>query len=333
MKIRNRFLKYVLHSKAEGVDDAGGDAGDGGDAGAAGGGGGNAGDAGAAGGAAGGGGNSAAGTEADAGKGKVIWPENWRENFSRGDEKRLNVAKRYASPEAAFDALVAAQDRIRSGQVGSPFPKDGTPEQQAEWRKTNGVPDDPKGYDLKFDSGLVIGDEDKETIEGFLQVAHQKNMQPEVAKDVIEWYYKGLEEQKEKRSELDEQQKTAGIDELNIEWGKDYRANINRVGNMLSYFPETVREALQSARMPDGTAVFNHPDVLRGFVQMALEVDPASTLVPNGSGDPMKGVEEEMAEIEKVMRENRAKYDADEKMQARYRDLIDAKTKLSARMK
>jgi hypothetical protein len=45
----------------------------------------------------------------------------------------------------------------------------------------------------------------------------------------------------------------------------------------------------------------------------------------------MKGVMEEKADIEKVMREDRKAYNKDEAMQSRYRELIEAEQKLKKR--
>ena len=84
-----------------------------------------------------------------------------------------------------------------------------------------------------------------------------------------------------------------------------------------------------SARLPDGTALFNNPDVVRGFISMAREINPAGVVVPAGGGDPVKSVNEEIAEIEKIM--GTKAYIKDEAKQARYRELIDARDKLQAR--
>ena len=77
--------------------------------------------------------------------------------------------------------------------------------------------------------------------------------------------------------------------------------------------------------------MLNNPDILRGFVNLALEVNPAGPLVPAGSGNPMESIAEEKGKIEKMMRENRKAYDKDDKVQERYRELIDAENKMKGR--
>jgi hypothetical protein len=57
---------------------------------------------------------------------KGVWPDAWREQWAKDDAKKMSRISKYSSPEAAFDALIAAQNKISAGQVKDPFPKDGT---------------------------------------------------------------------------------------------------------------------------------------------------------------------------------------------------------------
>lgn len=261
---------------------------------------------------------------------KGYWPEDWVTKLAKGDDKLAKRFSRFASPEALAESYLAAEKRISSGELKTVLPKDPKPEELAQWRKDNGIPETPDKYDLKFDSGLVIGDADKEMIGEFLKTAHGKNMTPDQVKTNIEWYYNEQKRQSDVRLQKDEEQRIEALDKLNQEWGPSFRRNINMVEGLLSQFPENVRASLMSARMPDGTAVFNNPDILRGFAALALEVNPAGTIVPSG-GDPIKTIEEEMATIETAMKTDRQAYNKNEKMQARYRELIEAKMKLQER--
>lgn len=262
---------------------------------------------------------------------KGYWPDDWVTRVSKGDEKIAKQIGRYASPEAMAEALIAAQTKIRSGELKAALPKDAKPEEIAEWRKNNSIPESPDKYDLTFESGLVIGDDDKPMIGEFLKAAHEKNYSPDQVKSAVEWYYKEQERQAQERQDMDNEQRTQTLDALNQEWGGNFRRNINMVEGLLSMFPESVRDSIKSARLGDGTALFNSPDAIKGFVSLALELNPSGTIVPAGNGDQMKGVEEEIAGIEKVMRENRSTYNKDEKMQARYRELIGAREKIKSR--
>lgn len=281
----------------------------------------------AAGGAAGG---AAAGGGADD---KAYWPADWQDRVSKGDEKRAAVLKRYASPEAVADALIAAQTRIRSGELRPTLPANAKPEEIAAWRKDNGIPETPAGYELKFDNGIVIGEQDKPVIDKFLTSAHEQNMRPEQVKAVVGWYYQEQERIAEEMAQRDEEQRLETLDKLNVEWGKDFRREINMIHGVLARFPDDVRAALEGARLPDGRGLFNHPEVMRGFSAIARELNPAGVLAPSGGGDIAQTLKTEIEQIEKWMSAPRKspdgkKYWEDDKVQARYRDLLDMRMKM-----
>lgn len=259
------------------------------------------------------------------------WPSDWTLKAAKGDEKVAKQLGRYASPVAMAEALIAAQNRIRSGDLKSALPKDPKPEELAQWRKDNGIPETHDKYDLKFDSGLVIGKEDRPVIDGFLKSAHVANMAPGQVKGAIEWYYAEQERQTEARVQRDEQERIKCLDALNGEWGTNFRPNVNAIEGVLQKFPEDVRDLMKGARLADGTGMFNHPSVMRTFAAVALELNPAMTLVPNTGGDSMKNVEGRIKEIEGVMAKDRKAYNKDEKMQEEYRTLLGARQKMQER--
>lgn len=285
--------------------------------------------AGAAGAAAGG---EAAGGAAAGGDGKAYWPGDWQNRISKGDEKRASHIKRYASPEAMADALIAAQNRIRSGELKPVLAKDAKPEEIAAWRKDMGIPEKPDGYDLKFDDGFVIGADDKPIVDGFLARAHESNLLPNQVKGVVQWYYKEQERQAEERASKDDKERVETLDALNVEWGRDFRRNVNMIHSVMSRFPADVREALEGARLPDGRGIFNHPEIMRGFAALALELNPAGVVPPNEGGDIAQALNDEIAQIEKWMHAPRKsadgkKYWADDKTQSRYRQLLEMREK------
>ena len=74
----------------------------------------------------------------DAGNTEAAWPQDWRDQLAGGDEKLVKRAQRYASPRDVWNALVAAQNRISSGELKSVLPKDAKPEEIAAWRTEQG---------------------------------------------------------------------------------------------------------------------------------------------------------------------------------------------------
>jgi len=254
----------------------------------------------------------------------TTWPADWQEKAAKGDDKRLAHLKRYASPEAAFDAMIAAQNRIRSGDLKSALPENPKPEELAQWRKDNGIPEAPDKYDLKFDDGLVIGEADKPVMDEFLKTAHESNLTPAQVKQVVKWHYKNQERLAEAQAAQDEQNRTEALDALNAEWGTKFRSEMNLItGSVLSIFPETVRNDLIGARLPDGRGVFNSPDILRALSAIAHQINPAGVVTPSGSGDMAKTIDDEIKMIESKM--GTKEYVKDQKMQDRYLQLVTAR--------
>ncbi len=258
---------------------------------------------------------------------EAYWPADWQARMSKDDEKRAAHIKRYSSPEALADALIAAQNRISRGELKAQLPENPKPEELTQWRKDNGIPEAPDKYELKFDSGLVIGKEDKPIIDAFLKSAHEANMQPQQVKAAVEWYYTEQERMAEERAKQDEQQRTEALDALNVEWGQNFRSEMNLITNsVLSMFPEKVRDDLIGARLPDGRGVFNSPEIIRAFAALAHIVNPAGVVVPQGGGDMTQTVNDEIKAIEAKM--GTKAYIKDEALQARYRELVTAREQM-----
>lgn len=270
-------------------------------------------------------------TEAAADGGFKPWGHDWRQRYSGTDEKKLNMLSRYADPAKAFDALIAAQNRIAAGDVKNPLPENPTAEVLATWRKENGIPDAPEGYLEKLPNGLVIGDDDKEIVKDFLTSLHGANADPRVAHQALAWYNGFAEKQAAARAAADTTHTRETEDSLRATWGNEYHANINAVRNWVGTLPADAAAVVLNARGPDGRAIMNIPEVVSWFAQQAREINPVGTIVPAGTSAPGKAMESRIGEIEKMMRTDRKAYNKDEKVQAEYRQLIDAQSKMRAR--
>ena len=315
----------------EGSDAAGADAGAGGDAASAAKGGSDDAAAGAAAGTDGSASGDGSAGKGDGAKGKVTdegpWGADWRNKMAGGDEAALKRLARYADPTAAVKALSQLQERISKGELRSPLAKDATPDQVKAWRAENGIPEEPGKYDL---GELKIDPKDKPIIDSFLSTAHAKNMTAEQTKEAVGWYYAEVERQTQARADADRQAAKAAEDQLRESWGNnEYRANLASVNNLLATAPADVKDNLMYGRLADGTPILAHAPTVQYLLGLALEINPASTLDLPGSGSRMDSIDSEISNIEKTMRENRGAYNKDEKMQQRYRDLIDAKGKLA----
>lgn len=250
--------------------------------------------------------------------------------MAKGDAKVLGRLQRYASPEALSDALIAAQNRISSGELKPVLGKNATPEQITEWRAANGIPESPDKYDLGKD--LKLSDQGKAFMERYLPIAHAANMTPEQVKANLGFIAEMNRADVEGRAARDVELEETGEESLRSEWGGEYKRNITFIHNLLdgAATPE-FKDKLLGGRLADGTPIGSDPAALRFLMSLALVQNPTGTLVPGYNNNPTQGVDEEIAKIDKVMREDRTAYNKDEKMQARYRELLEAKEKLRPR--
>jgi len=262
------------------------------------------------------------------------WGDNWRQTYAGEDAKLLARLERYQSPKAALDALIAAQNRISSGELRKPLGENASSEEVASYRQQNGIPEKPEGYFEKLPEGLVIGAEDKPLFENFAKGLHALNADPKIAHYAVKWYNDFLDEQGAKTVEADTSQKTEVEDALRAEWGNDYRANINHIHGFLSSAPEGVAALVMNARGPDGRAILNDAHVVRWLASVSRELNPVGTIVPGSGGTSTATIDTEITGIEKLMGDRSSAYwkgPEASKMQARYRDLIDARETLKKR--
>jgi hypothetical protein len=264
---------------------------------------------------------------------ELVGALDWRKNVAGGDEAAVKMFERFATPADLGKAYREAVKKISSGELAKPLPKDATPEQIAEWRKGNGIPEKPEGYFEKLPNGLVIGAEDKPMFDAVAAKFHARNVAPEAMHDLAEWYYGMQDEAVAKAAEKDKQEAQAATDALRQDWGQDYRANINVAMSFLDSLGGDLKNQVMDATLPDGTRLFNNTGFVKWIVAQAREANPAAHIVPSGSDSTIQSVQAEIAKIENVMRTNRASYNQDSAMQERLRQLYDARTKLEQRGK
>lgn len=265
------------------------------------------------------------------------WPEDWREKYVEqhgGDPKMLKRLQRYASPDAAIDALFAAQTRISSGELRSALKPDATPEEKAEWREQNGIPAAPSEYKIALPSGLVVGEADKPVVDAFLQRAHDANMHPDQVNQALGFYFEQQEAMAQEQAAFDIGSQQACEDLLREEYGPEYRRNLQAVNELLSSAPGDITEKLLHGRLADGTPIGNSPEVIRWLVGLAREMNPIGTVVPGSGTNAMQAVETELGNLRKMMGDRTSEYwkgPNAQKNQNRYRELVAASQKAGAR--
>jgi hypothetical protein len=256
---------------------------------------------------------------------------SWRERIAGADKDFQRQLERYASEEDFGKAYRAAQRKISEGAHKKPGPPEGATEEDLKaWRKDAGLPETWERYTPKLPDGLVLGTEDKPVVDLFAQYAHRENMTEEQFNSVLGFYYTTQDALRSMRQDADQQHQINAEDGLRKAYGQDYRRNMNALGNFRDRMPDGLSTRLLAGRMADGTMIGNDSQFIQWMVATALDLDPASTLVPTG-GDSAQSIGDSITQIETVMKTDPQKYWKDSQMQQRYRELLEVRDKIKAR--
>ncbi len=235
-------------------------------------------------------------------------PEDWRDQalgkagFEPGDE--FDKAKKQLDRVSDFGVFtknyLSAQEKIRSGEISNGLPENPTDEQMADYRLAHGVPETAADYQLSLDEGLVLGEADEAVMGSVYEVAHASNVSNETLSAMTNAMLQS------RQAEADARVSQDGIDaqltnqQLKEAWGGDDQANRNMITGLLNQLPESIKDPFMNARLPDGKAVFNSPEVMVAMAEWARKLNPAATVVPN-SNNPMQSMNDEIKELESRM--------------------------------
>lgn len=281
--------------------------------------------------------NPAAGTGKDAvGAEKttteVPFPDDWRQKMAGDDVKLLKKLERYPSPKAFADEYKKLNDKVLGGEFRKVLGKDATPEEVAQWRKENGVPEKAEAYYDALGKDVSIPEEHKPVFDAFFEKIHPSNLSADQTKAVVSTYYELLENQKQQRQEADAAHLDKSTVALRQEWGGEFTKNMTIVDSFLKTIPTSVADSLIGGRGADGVLLKHNPEVVRWLSQLAYEANPAANLVPSTHSRPIEGIKERMAEIEKIIgsrdKNIQNQYYKNPDMQAEYSRLTDALVKM-----
>lgn len=235
---------------------------------------------------------------------KPEWPEDWREKLANGDDAMLKVLKRYSSPTTFAKGWKEREDLIRSGKLKAAKPDGSDEKAMAEWRKENGVPDDPTGYVIPDAVKGVLVDADKPLISSWFEDAHAEGMPQSMAAKGVEWYGKVIGKLQEQQASADIAYREEAEDALRKEWSHaEYKANTTLGARWLASTP--LGETWADLRTPDGRRLGDNPD----FMMWAADNGRQSFGdVSFATGDAERQHTARKEEIESVMKSDINRY-------------------------
>jgi hypothetical protein len=267
------------------------------------------------------------------------FPESWRDDLAGADKAFRRTLDRFDSPAALAKAYKEFMTRLSSGDLKAvkPPPADATPEQAATWRAEQGLPQDAASYvdGLQLGDGTVAGEAEHALLASFADEAVKGRWTADQYNQAVSWYFAVQDRLAAARDHTDAAFRDQAAGDLMREWGHDYAANRNAVAQFFDRsFPADFRDAMLTARLPDGTILANHPAFNRAILEVAKSLNPGGAVLPNASGGGLSGVESRIAEIEgKYMRAPHGSDlwksywngDSGARMQQEYRGLLAAR--------
>lgn len=255
--------------------------------------------------------STATATETASGKADTVeeakssLPDDWRELGANGDDDALKLLKRYGSLNGVVKALVEKDKLIRSGKIKRDMPDAKDEAAMAEWRKEQGVPDDPSGYKLPETVINRITDDDKPMLASFTDFAHKKGAPQAVVDIASEWYFSMAEAAAENQSAADLEAREEAENALRKDWAHgEYKANTTLAKRWVESIPG-VGDAWEEARMPDGRLLGSIPE----FIQWASDQGRQTFGdVTFANGDSERKHTARKEEIETVLRTDRNRY-------------------------
>lgn len=257
------------------------------------------------------GGTLADGTPGDPPPAPTDFPADWRTRMAGGDDKALKILDRFASPKAVADALVDVRTKISKGELKAPAKSlgaDATPEQIAEWRQANDIPEAPEKYDAALPDGVVLGEVDKPMLESFQKAMHAANIPQAHFKAALGWWQAQQIANQEKMTLADAGFRKGAEDILREQWGPEYRVNVTLYKEALASLPEGMGETLNTARDGEGRLLGANPAFVSWLVNQRREDNPMATVMAGSGVSGAQAMESEMTAIRAQMADLNSPY-------------------------
>jgi len=227
------------------------------------------------------------------------WPDDWRERVADGDDDLAKELSRYGSMKNVVKALRDAKLTIRSGKLTKPMPDGSDEKAMAEWRKEQGIPDDPSGYKLPDTVTKALTDEDKPVLATFTEFAHKKGLPNSAVEVATEWYVSTMDQIAEQRAAADNEAREAAEDALRKDWAHgEYKANLTLAARTIEGIPG-VGKGWAEFRGPDGRRLGDNPEFVAWAADMGRNQFGDVTFA---NGDSERKHTARKQEIEELMR-------------------------------
>lgn len=234
------------------------------------------------------------------------WPDDWREKFAKGDEKALARLKRYGSPEGVARAFIELERKVSATGLKKGLSDAPTADELAAYRKENGIPDAPEGYELKVPEGLDPSI--KGGMDAFAKEMHKINAPPAVVKAAADLYLQAEEKAEQERFDFAQKQTIENKAALKAEFGREFDAEVRRANALVvSTLGETAKDFMATT-LADGTKLGDNPDFVRFTAQVARQMADDGVLIADDGGSKGQSIKQEYDDLLGLMTTDNKKY-------------------------
>lgn len=262
------------------------------------------------------------------------FPADWREKMATGadgkvDAKALERLKRFPSPAELGRSYLAADAKINSGKINNdePMPdpaKD--PEGAKAWRAARDIPADATGYVIPEEVQKRLVDEDKPILANYTAEMHKAGMPQKYVQQGVAWYVGLVEAQAAEQEAADKAAASETEEALRTEWGSDFKAQ----REVARRYAEEAIPGVDwfKARLPDGRALGNIPEVVKGLAKLGLAEYGD---VAFAGGEKANATENRIKELKNILDTDIDKWNASPALRAEYGQLLAAQDKRNNR--
>lgn len=256
------------------------------------------------------------------------WPADWREKAIKqagADEKTIDRLKRFPSPGDLLKSYLAADAKLNSGKPNAdePMPdpaKD--PEGAKAWRTARDIPPDATGYVIPDDVKAQLVDEDKPVLASYTEAMHKAGMPQKYVQQGVAWYVRLQQAEADQRNANDKAAETETTEALIREWGPDYKGQ----KEVARRFAQEAIPGVDwyTARLPDGRALGNIPEVVKGLAKLGMAEYGDVTFA---GGEKANAAENRMKELKNILDTDIDRWHREPALGKEYYKLLEADSK------
>jgi hypothetical protein len=235
------------------------------------------------------------------------------------DAKAIERLARFKTPADLFKSYTEAEAKLRTRAEPVKLAENATPEQIAEFRKAQGVPDVAAdatpdkfmdAYGIKIPDGIQLGEVEKGMLGDFAKQMHSAHMPPTAVKQATDFWFKAQAANEQAIRQIDVAREKEWIPQAKELIGKDYDGLVAGANEYLTQMvpDEAARNEILNARLPGGGLISAHPAFIQIMTTAAAQNGFTDRIEAASFESSGKSLEQQQQEIEALNNTDRAKY-------------------------